>query len=103
MIKRILLLVVIVLLCCGCSSAYDCSDTAQQDSKVNSDFIHIENYNSENLYYCKQTKIVYWIGGSYSVNVLGDDYTTSYMTAFYAPNGLPYRYDVVNNKLVEIE
>lgn len=33
------------------------------------------------------------------VNVGGDDYTTSYMVAYFAPNGKPYIYD---NGLKEI-
>ena len=99
----IILDLLIVLFCNGCSCSYDGSDTAQKDLKINADFVHIENNVSENLYYHKTTKIVYWVGGSYMVNTMGHDYTTSYMTAFYAPNGLPYKYDVATNSLYEIE
>lgn len=95
----IILSVLAIVLLTGCSSAYDGTDTAMQDDKINSDFELIDGY--DNLYYCKDTKIVYWIGGSYQVNTLGNDYTTSYMTVYYAPNGLPYIYD--NNKLKEIQ
>ena len=100
--KKILYIIILLLLICnliGCSSAYDGTDTAMQDDKINSDFELIEGY--DNLYYCKDTKIVYWIGGSYQLNAIGDDYTTSYMTVYYAPNGLPYIYD--NNEIKEIQ
>jgi hypothetical protein len=55
------------------------------------------------LYYAKNTKIVYWIGGSYTINVIGDDYTTSYMTVWYAENGLPYRYNITTRQLEMID
>lgn len=102
--KRLIIIfdIIFVLLCSGCSCSYDGSDTAQKDTKISSDFVWIDNNASENLYYNKHTRIVYWVGGSYMVNTWGDDYTTSYMTAYYAPNGLPYRYDVANKKLVMI-
>lgn len=85
----------------GCSSAWEGSDTAQQDKKINEDFIQIDGYN--NLYYCKDTDIVYWIGGSYQVNVIGEDYTTSYMTVYYAPNGLPYKFNKRLGLIEEID
>lgn len=94
MIKKLIIILCIfnILICLsGCSAAWEGSDTAQQDHKISTDFEQIDGY--ENLYYCKDTDIVYWIGGSYQVNVIGEDYTTSYMTVYYAPNGLPYRYN----------
>lgn len=97
--KKLLTVICMCLLLTGCSVAYDGTDTAMQDDKINSDFELIDGY--DNLYYCKDTKIVYWIGGSYQFNTLGNDYTTSYMTVYYAPNGLPYIYD--NNEIKEIQ
>ena len=102
--KRFLIVVdlIFILLCgCSCSCSYDGSDTAQKDLKISADFVQIDG--QDNLYYCKRTRIVYWIGGSYMVNTMGDDYTTSYMTAYYAPNGLPYKYNVENKKLEELK
>ena len=87
----ILCLISILFTSAGCTAAWDSVDTAQQDQKISTDFERIDGY--ENLYYCKNTDIVYWIGGSYQVNLIGYDYTTSYMTVYYAPNGLPYRFN----------
>ena len=50
------------------------------------EFCPIEN----NLYYCRDTGIVYWVSESKST-----------MIPYYAPNGLPYLY--VEGKLEEIE
>ena len=101
--KIVLILdILFVLLCgCSCSCSYDGSDTASKDTKIGADFTQIDG--EDNLYYCNRTKIVYWIGGSYMVNNMGDDYTTSYMTAYYSPNGKLYTYDVAHKQLVEIK
>ena len=96
--KKLVIMLLSCLTMTGCATAYVGTDTAMQDHKIKADFTHIEG----NLYYCNDTKIVYWIGGSYSVNVVGTDYTTSYMTAYFAPNGLPYRY-VDGKGICEIE
>lgn len=85
-----IVLTFVLIYCGGCSASWDGDDTAKKDIKVTSDFIQIPH--QENLYYHKDTKIVYWIGGSYMTNLMGDDYTTSYMTPFYAANGKPYIY-----------
>lgn len=52
----------------------------------------------EHLYYDKKTKVVYIIfcEKTYQVGY-------GYMSPYYAPNGLPYFYDVESGKLVEIE
>lgn len=81
--KKLIIMLLARLTMTGCATVHVGTDTA-----IKTDFTHIEG----NLYYCNDTKIVYWIGGSYYVNVVGNDYTTSYMTAYFAPNGLPYRY-----------
>ena len=96
-ITLLTLLLTIPFLFSGCSWSWDGSDTAKKDEKIGADFTQIAG--EENLYYNNRTKIVYWIGGSYMVNVGGDDYTTSYMVAYFAPNGKPYIYD---NGLKEI-
>lgn len=99
----VILLVLAISITCftSCDAAYGGDDTAADNYKIQSDFIKIQGY--ENLYYAKNTKIVYWIGGSYTINVIGDDYTTSYMTVWYAENGLPYRYNVTTRQLEMIE
>ncbi len=98
----ILLVLIISILCfTGCVAASGGDDTAAENYKIQSDFDRVPGY--ENLYYAKTTKIVYWIGGSYTFNVIGDDYTTSYMTVWYAENGLPYRYNIMTRQLEMIE
>jgi hypothetical protein len=99
--KLILISLLLVIICSGCSADYFGSDTASHNTKIVADFERIEGY--ENLYFCKETKIVYWIGGNYNINVIGDDYTTSYMTVYYAPNGFPYKWNISQKRLEEIE
>lgn len=50
------------------------------------------------LFYDRTTGIVYWWNGVMGYN----DYSTS-PTPYYAPNGLPYRYDPETNTFEEIE
>ncbi len=52
----------------------------------------------DDLYYDVQTKVVYMMFGQENVY---QGY--GYMSAYYAPNGLPYLYDANNQALVEIE
>lgn len=51
----------------------------------------------DNLYYDSSTRIVYWWNGS-----LGSNYATS-PSPYYAPNGLPYRYNPETNTFEEIQ
>ena len=104
--KKIIIIVAVIctLFVSGCSCVNSNgvvnSDTAEQSDVIQSDFTKIDGY--DHLYYHKDTKVVYWIGGSYNMNVIGDDFTTSYMTAYYAPNGMPYLYDEQMHVLVEV-
>lgn len=50
------------------------------------------------LYYDPQTEIVYFLFNEFSGNM-----GYGYMSVYYAPNGLPYLYDVESGELVEIE
>lgn len=52
----------------------------------------------QNLYYDPSTYIVYFI-----FNESTGDKGYGYMSPYYAPNGLPYLYDVESGELVEIE
>ena len=103
--KLIALSILSVTLLCGCtpvaSNGFFGSDTAEQSEVINSDFTKIKG--EKHLYYNNDTKVVYWIGGSYQLNVAGEDFTTSYISAYYAPNGLPYMYDTNTKELVEIK
>ena len=51
------------------------------------------------LYYDSSTRIVYWWNG-----YLGSEYySSSTPTPYYAPNGLPYRYNPETNTFEEIK
>ena len=49
------------------------------------------------LYYDPMTKIVYFWNG-----ISGDQYSATMPSPYYAPNGLPYKYDVESNSFEEI-
>ena len=84
--------------CSGVQNVWFGDDTAENNPKIVADFEKIPG--EEGLYYAKDTKIVYWIGGSYTNNFLG---ATSYITPWYAPNGKPYLYDSETEQLVAID
>ena len=52
------------------------------------------------LYYDSTTRIVYWWNGIFSM-IHSDSNTTP--SPYYAPNGLPYRYNPETNTFEEIE
>ena len=92
--KRIvaIMLLIATLGLFGCSNTV--RDAGHRDETIQSDFTQIPNENY--LYYCNNTGIVYWIGGR---GVLNN--SNSYMTVYYAPNGLPYKYE--DGRMVEID
>lgn len=51
----------------------------------------------DGLYYDSTTRIVYWWNGY----IIGNNATTP--SPYYAPNGLPYRYNPETNTFEEIE
>lgn len=58
--------------------------------------VEIGNY----LYYDSTTRVVYWWNGSAGVSYSPSNTTPS---PYYAPNGLPYRYNPETNTFEEIE
>lgn len=52
---------------------------------------------ADDLYYDRSTMVVYFVFNEY-MGYQG----YGYMSAYYAPNGLPYLYDPLNQELVEI-
>ena len=58
--------------------------------------VEIGNY----LYYDSATRVVYWWNGSSEVSRNQSNTTPS---PYYAPNGLPYRYNPETNTFEEIE
>lgn len=88
-----LIAVFMIVLMCGC---IDKTNAGSKDYDQHTNMIQINL--RQNLYYDTDTNIVYivfneWIG----YNGYG------YMSPYYAPNGLPYLYDVETNYLIEIE
>lgn len=52
----------------------------------------------DGLYYDSTTRIVYWWNG-----LLNGSYSATTPSPYYAPNGLPYRYNPETNTLEEIK
>ena len=93
--KRIAIIIIALLLVCsGCAAIQYNVNTAQQDVRIQSEFTRIDGY--ENLYYSKTTLIVYWISGSANFN-------TSYITVYYAKNGMPYKYNPLTERIETIK
>lgn len=72
----------------------------------NSNYIDIEELfgfvkiqNESNLYYDTDTNIVYFVAGAHYYSHKG----YGFMSPYYAPNGLPYKYDITTNTLREID
>ena len=88
----VVLLVLICISGCGSSTIKVNTDNTEQ---LNSDSLGEMQEIGGKLYYDLATRIVYrtnYTRMGYYVHI-----------PYIAPNGLPYRYDVENNKLVEIE
>lgn len=91
--KRIIavaLMITMLLTITGCS-AYEGS----KNYESNTGLMAIPG--AKDLYYDTQTKIVYFV---FSEAIGYQGY--GYMSAYYAPNGLPYQYDPFNQELIEI-
>lgn len=96
----ILICVVIMSTACGCAKA----DSVQVNVEGRDDIsgnvfgkkalVEIGGY----LYYDSTTRIVYWWNGE-----LNDYRADTTPSPYYAPNGLPYRYNPETNTFEEIE
>lgn len=53
----------------------------------------------DGLWYDSSTRIVYWWNGHISSAV----YAATTPTAYYAPNGMPYRYNPITNTFEEVK
>lgn len=96
-----ILILLILFSMSGCGATGYGEDVAAKDKNIASDFVNIAG--EDNLYYCRDTYVVYWIGSFYQGNIVADDYVTSFMTPYYAPNGRPYIYDKITRKIIEIQ
>lgn len=84
----------LVLVLAGCNSN---PIVANADYQTHSFLINIQSRDC--LYYDPSTSIVYFLLSEHNNSKRG----FGYMSPYYAPNGLPYLYDVESGELVEIE
>lgn len=90
--KKIIMTTILITALIGLTS---CTYKGQKDYETNTGLIAIPDY--ENLYYDDLTKVVYFV---FNEGCGNQGY--GYMSAYYAPNGLPYLYDPFKQELVEI-
>lgn len=101
MVKKLLVLLVALLLSC---SVVSCGSEVVTVNVENEENIHSntfgENalvYIGNKLYYDSTTRIVYWWNGWLTSN----EWATT-PSPYYAPNGLPYKYNPETNTFEEI-
>ena len=103
-IKLLLLTTLLLFSLTGCGQTTTVNVNVENSGELNNttlginSLIKIGNW----LWYDSTTRIVYWWNGR-----MGEDETTRYKsdttpTAYYAPNGLPYRYNPETNTFEEI-
>lgn len=97
--KIVMLIVCVFMICCltvtGCDTDVSYHETLNV-SLSNNQNICLQRI-KDTIYYDTRTGIVYfWNGYNYS-NV------ASMPSPYYAPNGLPYKWDPITEKLEEIE
>lgn len=72
-----------------------CASKGSKNYESNTGLVAIPG--TSDLYYDSQTKVVYFV---FNESMGHSGY--GYMSAYYAPNGLPYLYDPFKQELVEI-
>ena len=87
-IIALILTVVLVLCLSGCSG----TDAGSKDYTKRTGG-RLQPTMMQDLYYDTNTKIVY---------ILFNEWAAGYMSPYYAPNGMPYVYNVETNSLEEI-
>lgn len=102
MVKKILIPVIIIgLLFTGCSKEKLVAVNLENSENIYGELLGQDALIEigAGLYYDQTTRIVYWwngyMNGTYEFAVSP--------TAYYAPNGLPYKYNPETNTLEEIE
>ena len=90
--KKFIALALFVILI---TSLTACVSKGSKGYESNTGLVAIPGAND--LYYDSQTKVVYFVFNE-SMGYTG----YGYMSAYYAPNGLPYLYDPFNQELAEI-
>lgn len=90
--KKFLALALLAVLIMGLAA---CASKGAKGYESNTGLVSISGVND--LYYDSQTKVVYFV-----FNECSGYQGYGYMSAYYAPNGLPYLYDPFKLELVEI-
>ena len=93
--KYAVVITLVIIVICTLILLTSCTTKGSKNYEANAGLIAIPGY--DNLYYDNQSKVVYFI-----FNESNGYQGYGYMSAYYAPNGLPYRYDPFKQKLVEI-
>lgn len=102
--RKLLILLTMTLLCSstlfGCGSSSNVVINVENKENLNNIIIGKSALIEicDGLYYDSTTRIVYWWNGYMD----GFRYDTA-PTAYYAPNGLPYKYNPETNTLEEIK
>lgn len=91
--KKCISMALLVVLLLGLTA---CATKGSKNYESNTGLVPVQGFSD--LYYDSQTKIVYFVFNE-SMGYSG----YGYMSAYYAPNGLPYLYDPFNQELVEID
>lgn len=91
--KKFLAIMVAAIMLAGLSACGNLRGSKNYES--NTELIAVPG--TDDLYYDSRTKVVYFVFNEYA-GYQG----YGYMSAYYAPNGLPYLYDPFNQELVEI-
>lgn len=98
--KKIVMLIVCVFMIC-CLTVIGCDTDASYHETLNVSLSNNQNIClqriKDTIYYDTRTGIIYfWNGYNYSN-------AASVPSPYYAPNGLPYKWDPIAEKLEEIE
>ncbi len=107
-IKSTLPVIIPIVICVGvacCIAIFIGGCSSVQVNVSNTESIHNNLFGTDalieignGLYYDSTTRIVYWWNG-----VRGYSYCATTPTAYYAPNGLPYKYNPETNTFEEID
>lgn len=91
--KKLFIMAILVVMLMGLAA---CASKGTKGYESNTGLVAIPGIND--LYYDSQTKVVYFV-----FNECSGYQGYGYMSAYYAPNGLPYLYDPFKQELVEIK
>lgn len=98
--KLLICLIILTFLLVGCSEPQPININVENSSELNNAIIGEESLVEigDKIWYDSTTRVVYWWNGSMTTS-----YSSIAPSPYYAPNGLPYRYNPETNTLEEIE